>query len=287
MTDYSKLITDEVEMLPPIICIYGVGGIGKTTLACSFPKPIIIRTEDGASQLPGVGKLPRVRSIQELEDQLDFVIHGEHKYKTLILDSIDEVQNLKNKAICWKHGVEDVLELGFGKGTGPLRSYFNLLREKLDEVRERGLIVIVVSHSIASTFKDPLGDDYSTYTLALDEKIVPKIKDWTDATLFINNKVLTREAGKSFGKEVKKPISKGGRPKKIIYTEERPGFLAKNRYDLPAEMELYDNDPKKTANEILGLIRECLMGRAGKNGSAAKKKKLVVEEESDTSKSQD
>ena len=41
---------------PPRIVIYGVPGIGKTSLAAEFPDPIFIQTEEGAGNpdlIPG------------------------------------------------------------------------------------------------------------------------------------------------------------------------------------------------------------------------------------------
>ena len=164
--DWSQLIQTNVEYEPPKICIYGKGGIGKTTLAAHFPKPIIIRGEDGAGQISGVAKLPKIKSIAELESQLHWIENGKHNYKTLVIDSLDEIQNLKNKEICAAAGVEDVLQLGFGKGTGPLQSYFNRLRDLLDGIREeRGMIIICLAHYLVTTHKDPTGDDYSCYSM--------------------------------------------------------------------------------------------------------------------------
>ena len=34
---------------PPRICVFGEGGLGKTTLAANAPNPIFILTEDGLS----------------------------------------------------------------------------------------------------------------------------------------------------------------------------------------------------------------------------------------------
>ena len=36
---------------PPRIVIYGVPGIGKTSLAAEFPDPIFIQTEEGTGNL--------------------------------------------------------------------------------------------------------------------------------------------------------------------------------------------------------------------------------------------
>lgn len=259
MKDFTSQVITKVEMNPPVIIIYGVGGIGKTTLASKFPKPIFVRTEDGAGQISGVGKLPKCETVYDLEEQLDWIARGQHDYKTCVLDSLDAVEVMKNQDICAKAGVQDVLELGFGKGTGPLRAYFDKLRVMLDEVKARGMIVVCIGHSIPALHKDPLGDDYSTYTMNLNDKTVPKMKDWSDVTLFINNKIQTKKAGEHFGKAIVKAVSKA-KPTKIMYTEERPGFLAKNRYNLPFEMELYEGDPQQTVNELLGGIKAFLAG---------------------------
>jgi GTPase SAR1 family protein len=36
-----------IARLPPIIVIHGQPGVGKTTLAQNFPKPVFVQTEDG------------------------------------------------------------------------------------------------------------------------------------------------------------------------------------------------------------------------------------------------
>jgi hypothetical protein len=38
---------------PIIATLFGEGGMGKTTLAAMFPKPVFIRTEDGTASLVG------------------------------------------------------------------------------------------------------------------------------------------------------------------------------------------------------------------------------------------
>ncbi len=52
MIDLNSLSTPTGQR--PVICtIFGEGGMGKTTLAAMFPKPVIIRTEDGTASLQG------------------------------------------------------------------------------------------------------------------------------------------------------------------------------------------------------------------------------------------
>ncbi len=81
-----------------VICtITGDSGMGKTTLAASFPKPIVIRAEDGLQALPSDQRpdaFPVLESESQLWEQLTTLIKEEHEYKTLILDSVTALERL-------------------------------------------------------------------------------------------------------------------------------------------------------------------------------------------------
>lgn len=261
--DYKNLITEEIEMLPPRLVIYGEGGIGKTLFASKFPKPLMIRAENGASGIKGVGKLPILTSIDEFDSQLDYVISGDHDYRTLIIDSLDEIQKLKEKEICAVRGVPSIMDVGWGKGSSTLRAYFDNLRWKLDQVQQRKMIVVVICHYQIEAFADPIGDNYNFFTMNLEKEVWPKIRDWSDATLFINYETFTKVVDKE--KKIVKPVNTKSR--RIVFTEKRPAFVAKNRYSLPAELELYEGAPERTVSELLELIRGSLVPVA--QGAAA------------------
>jgi hypothetical protein len=252
--DYKELITEEVEMLPPRIIMYGEGGIGKTTLATKFPKPILIRAENGAAGIKGIGKLPTLTSIDEFESQLDYVIEGSHSYRTLIIDPIDEIQKLKEKDICRERGVVSIMDVGWGKGSSQLRAYFDDLRWKLDRVQARGLIVILIAHYKIEEFQDPVGDNFNFFTMNLEKEVWPKMRDWSDFTAFINYETFTKIVDKE--KKTVKAVNNSAR--RFVYTTKRPAFVAKNRYSLPDILELYEGNPQATADEMLNLIRKDL-----------------------------
>jgi hypothetical protein len=96
------------------ILVYGDSGVGKTTLAGSADavpsmRPVLmIDVEGGTESLrhsyPDV-ELARVRSWQDMQNLYNVLYSGEHGYKTVILDSLTEIQKFNMYSI-----MEELLE---------------------------------------------------------------------------------------------------------------------------------------------------------------------------------
>lgn len=75
--------------------LYGKSGAGKTTLACTFPKPLLlIGAEDGTRSVHNVKgvdfvRLNTVEELRQIVSWPDLV-----KYKTVVLDSASSLQDL-------------------------------------------------------------------------------------------------------------------------------------------------------------------------------------------------
>src|SRR5690625_6100084 len=70
---------------PAIVTILGDSGLGKTSLACTFPKAIVIRAEDGLSAIPAEQRpdaFPVIQKVDDVWDQLMALIKEDHEYKT-------------------------------------------------------------------------------------------------------------------------------------------------------------------------------------------------------------
>ena len=69
----------------------------------------------------------------------------------------------------------------------------------------------------------------------MHKSVTALIAEWCEGVFFAGQEVMTRKTEAGFNKSVSKGISSGNR---ILYTEESPAYIAKNRWSLPAELPL-------------------------------------------------
>jgi len=75
------------------VLVYGHAGAGKTTLAATMPRPIIISAEGGLLSIKDAGlDYIEVNSMDSLKEAFEYV-SGEHgaDYESVVLDSISEI----------------------------------------------------------------------------------------------------------------------------------------------------------------------------------------------------
>ena len=112
----------------------------------------------------------------------------------------------------------------------------------LDKLHASGTGVLMLSHCKVSTFKNPLGADYDRYTSDIHHKTWAVTSRWADAALFGQFWTETVTAKSNKKEELRKGKGVGG-TQRVVYTERRAGFDAKNRYGMPERIDIPD-DPK-------------------------------------------
>lgn len=221
-----------ISRKPPRIFLYGVHGIGKTTFAAEAPSPIFICTEEGADEID-VAKFPLVKSSEEVLVNLRALYKEPHQYKTVVIDTADWLEDFIQMELQANYTDK---ELSYGKDSsmaaqrvGDVLAALNFLREK------RGMGIIIVAHCEIRRFDSPLTEPYDRYQPKLQRAFSHLMQEWADIVLFATYDVTVKREDVGFNKNVRRGVSSGER---LLYTEERPAFYAKNRYKLPAELPL-------------------------------------------------
>jgi hypothetical protein len=211
---------------------YGTDGVGKTTVCSHAPNPIFIGAEKGTEQLD-VARFPQTDSIGELLAQIRALQTEKHEFDSAVLDSLDWVEPLIWKAVCDEGKVENIEQFGGGYGKGYVRA-LDLWRTLIKElaVLNLNMHVLLIGHAQIKSFQDPeLPTAYDRYQLKINDKAAALVREAADAVLFAR---FETELVRATGAKAKVR----GEGKRIMYTESRPGFDAKNRFNLPFVMPL-------------------------------------------------
>lgn len=232
--DLSKIKRGK-SLEPPRLVLYGPHGIGKTTFVASAPAPFLLQFEDGEGMLD----VPRhlvSDGYDEVVEVLNSLLTDEHEFSTLGLDSMDWLEPVIWAETCKRNKWKDIEEPGFGKGYIAAEDIWRELFKWLSALRsQRGMQVILLSHCEVKPVKDPSAIPYDRYQPKIHARASAVMQEWADAVLFANYKIHVSVTDGGFNKKVSRAQGNGDR---LMYTEERPSHLAKNRYKLPEEMEL-------------------------------------------------
>ncbi len=148
--------------------------------------------------------------------------------------------------LVWRHVCEvnnwaSIEEPGYGRGWIEALTYWSDYVDAINYLRsEKKMTIIQTAHAIAKKYNDPTTEPYDRYQIKLQDKAAGKMLEHSDIVLFANYRVTTIKDGKD-----KKNVRAVGAGERIMFTEERPAFVAKNRYSLPAEMPLDWNELAK------------------------------------------
>lgn len=223
-------IIEGKEKRPLKIVIYGPEGIGKSTFASKFPDPLFIDTEGGTSNLD-VRRIKCSKSWDELLLIVKEIIKNPTICKTLVLDTADWSETMCINAVTEKYRKNNIEDFGYGKGYTYLLDEYTRLLSLFDELIEVGINVVVTAHAKPRKFELPEEQGaFDRYEMKLTRQVAPVIKEWCDALFFVNYKIYVVTTENNTKK------AQGG--KRVLYTTHNPTYDAKNRFDLPEELEL-------------------------------------------------
>lgn len=223
-----EIISGKLNNQAQKVVIYGPEGIGKSTFASKFPNAVFIDTEGSTKELD-VRRLPVPSSWSYLLWEVDQVKQDPGICSTLIIDTADWAEKMCVEEMCSKHQVNGLEGFGYGKGYVYLAEEFGKLLNKLTDLTEIGINVVLTAHAIMRKFEQPdESSAYDRWELKLQKKTAPLVKEWADMVLFANYETYVVKEGE-------KAKARGG--KRVMYTTHHPCWDAKNRKGFPDKMD--------------------------------------------------
>lgn len=235
MSEFLKIVKGKIKQ-PFAVFLYAIEGLGKTTWASHALRAIFLGAEETGEL--NIDRFPSPKSFQEALDQLNWLITSNHTYATLVIDTIDSIEKLLHQKII----AEDPKQAGsMAKAQGGYGNAYDMaekemikFRDKLKTLRDqKGMNIIILGHAKKKTATDTvIGMVYDTYESNLHEKAQAVFIDWVQAVLFgtfITYASKDKNTDKTFAM---------GDGERVLFTSRRPGFRAKNRYDLPFQIPL-------------------------------------------------
>ena len=223
-----------------IITITGDAGTGKTTLANTFPKPIFIRVEDGLQAIEESIRpdaFPIIKSVDQIMDQLKALVTEEHDYKTVVIDSVTQLETLFSEHIIASDPKKpkslNAAMGGYGNGRNAVANLHGRVRKAAQMLNDKGVHVIFIAHSDVSTIELPDQDPYSRYELRLMKPCQTHYIDNVDMVTYLKLQTFTSGDG-----ERKKAISTGQR---LAVCTTGAAQVSKNRYGIEQDLTIEKN----------------------------------------------
>ena len=245
---------------PPIITIVASPGAGKTSLAGMFPNPVFIQGEDSSTvfenwdedvqpvllpPIPGAVK-DKVSSRQTVMDQLRELVSAEHDFKTLVLDTVTNLNTKFEKEISVRDDVTNVADAagGYHKGFIEVASWHADLIHACEVLRQRRQMSIVfLAHTGIEKIKNRPDEasEYAVYGIDMHKKSAQLYISQSDAVLYIKKEEFiqgTQTNKKGQTTKFGRAMQTGDR---VLITsgDGLIGYVAaKNRYGMPVEIPL-------------------------------------------------
>lgn len=211
------------------VLIYGVQGVGKSTLASQIPDAIFFDTEGGTRQLDVARQ--EVSSWGDVRAGFSELIKAEKpEFRNVIVDTISVGEALMCKEMLKQEGKKSIHDYPYGKGYGRLVERFSKFLDGCDTLVTKGCNVVLIGHASLERLHDPEIGDTDHWAPDLDKRIVPLISRRVDAMLFLKYKTT---AVQFEGDSKKRAV---GGTERVLGCSHTAAYDAKCRFDLTGEV---------------------------------------------------
>lgn len=243
---------------PVRVMVYGVEGVGKSTLGAKSEKPIFLSPEGGSDQLTDINgdpidEIDGLDTWDKLIEAIKWLTTNEHGYKTAVFDSADWIESLCHAKIIGPTNKSiSTIDGGYGAGYRKSQAMHKDLIDQISILRDKcGMNIVVTAHAHVKAVKDPgMMEDYDSFEIKCHEMVSSLWREWVDGLFFVRFNTFVKTSDDT---TKARAMTDGTR---VIYTVKQPAFQAKNRYGMPPELEFTPDFWKELVKYAKGGIRE-------------------------------
>lgn len=185
-----KILTEATPTAPKFM-VYSLPGMGKTTLASSLEKSLILDIEGGANFI----KTPRTEQITRLDVFYSNLVElwkaPTREFDYIVIDTVDWLVRLIIESVAGidKNHLEETLNRsngGYGNGKQVLE---NNVRSKLlpmlIALNKKGYGICLLAHADKKTMLDSDGTSIEQIAPKIDPTTLSAFMEWCDAIFFL------------------------------------------------------------------------------------------------------
>lgn len=197
------------------ILLYGLPGVGKTSLASEFKNVLIAGFEMGTNALNNVYVQP-IKTWKDWRDMVKQLCTKDalkDKFDSIAIDTADFAWDLCVKWICSQNGVEKLGDIPWGGGYDLAKKEYT---QTFRDLTYSGYGLVFISHSTEKVYKNEKGEDYTQIVPALPNRPFDIVNKMVDIIAYI------REIPVEIGDKVEN--------KRYMFLRGDQRFLAKSRF---------------------------------------------------------
>ncbi len=193
------------------ICIYSLPKVGKTSLACQFPKNLLCGFEHGWNAISGAKAIDikKWSDFKQVLKQLEKP-EAQELYNTITIDTVGIAWDLCEQYICSQHGVQTLSDIPWGGGYSAAKKEFDTCLRKITQL---GYGLVIIAHVDKRIEKRADDSEVEILGPAIPKRAYDIVNQLVDIIGYID--VTWNEDGSS---------------ERVLYTRKTPTVMAGSRF---------------------------------------------------------